>query len=82
MIHISLDRSRCTSATCIRRWRCARYNDVNYGSEVMLSYTNFAELCNDNENPFSYFIDWLGGMELAAMAGLNNIPCMSVKWTK
>ena len=28
----------------------------------MLSYTNFAELCNDNENPFSYFIDWLGGM--------------------
>ena len=66
MIYISIDRSRCNSTTCIRRWRCARYNDVNYGSEVMLSYTNFAELCNDNENPFSYFIDWLGGMTAIA----------------
>ena len=63
MIHISLDRSRCCSATCIRRWRCARYNDVNYGSEVVLSYTNFTKLCQDNEDPFSYFIDWLGDMD-------------------
>ena len=66
MNHISIDRSRCTSATCIRRWRCARFNDVNYGSEVILSYTDLTKQCKDSEDPFAFFVNWLGDKTMEA----------------